>query len=48
MEKPKAIKTIMLDPFSQRESKFKKVMEWFPLLEAYFNTEAITLNSKKM
>jgi hypothetical protein len=38
METPKAIKTLMLDPFLRKEGKFKKVKEWFPLLETYFKT----------
>jgi hypothetical protein len=42
METPKVVKTIILDPFSGREGKFKRVMEFFPLLEAYFQTQAIT------
>jgi len=33
---PKAIKTFMQEPFSGKESKFKRMKEWFPLLEAYF------------
>ncbi len=34
-EVPKAIKT-MPEPFLRKEGKFKRVREWFPLLEAYF------------
>jgi hypothetical protein len=48
LETPKAIETFMLNPFSKKESKFKKVREWFPLLKAYFKTQAITLNNEKV
>jgi hypothetical protein len=47
MDTPKAIKTFMLDPFLGKESKLKKVREWFPLLETYFKTQTITLDNEK-
>jgi hypothetical protein len=48
METPKAIKSLMPNHFSRKEGKFKKVREWFPLLEANFETHAITLDNEKM
>jgi hypothetical protein len=35
METPKAMKTITSNPFWGKDGKFKRVKEWFPLLEAY-------------
>jgi hypothetical protein len=38
----------MSKPFLGKENKFKKVRRWFPLLEAYFEAKAITLDSEKV
>jgi hypothetical protein len=35
METPKAMKTIKSNPFWGKDGKFKRIKEWFPLLEAY-------------
>jgi len=45
---PEAIKTLMPESFSRKESKFKRVREWFPLLEVYFEAQAIALDSEKV
>lgn len=45
---PKAIKTLLSEPFSGKEGKFKRVREWFLLLEVYFKAQAITLDSEKV
>jgi hypothetical protein len=48
MEAPKAIKTFMLEFFSRKEGKFKRVREWFLLLEVYFEAQVITLDSENV
>jgi hypothetical protein len=48
MKVPKAIKTLLPKPFSGKESKFKRMKEWFPLLEVYFEAQVIALDSEKI
>jgi hypothetical protein len=38
----------MSELFSRKESKFKRMKEWFLLLEVYFEAQAITLDSEKV
>jgi hypothetical protein len=45
---PKAIKNFMSEPFLGKEGKFKRVREWFLLLEVYFEVQTITLDCEKV
>jgi hypothetical protein len=45
---PKAIKTFTSEFFLGKEGKFKRMREWFLLLEVYFEVQTITLDCEKI